>query len=224
MIKKIRKIITILLSAPKTIYFNLKYLPLKDAVKFPIIVSHRVVLRTMKGEVVINSPIKTGMIKIGFGELAIFDGKYSRTIWQNSGTVVFNGKASLGQGTKLTVGGTLIFGKNFSVTAESQFICKKRMVFGDDVLISWQNLFMDSDLHKIETLDGTRLNPDRDVIIGNHVWIGCRCTILKGSRIGDNVIVASNSRISGDLSNYSECVIGGVDSVSVLKSEVNWIK
>ena len=35
--------------------------------------------------------------------------------------------------------------------------------------------------------------PGEDIIIGNNVWIGAGCTILKGVKISDNCIVASGS-------------------------------
>ena len=35
---------------PETILFNFRYLPLKQAIKFPIVISHRDALQTMSGE------------------------------------------------------------------------------------------------------------------------------------------------------------------------------
>ncbi|OBR89902.1 hypothetical protein CLRAG_38790 [Clostridium ragsdalei P11] len=64
-----------LLGIPKTILFNFRYFSLKDAIKFPIILSHRVVLSKMDGKIVIEAPIKFGMIRIGFGNLPLFDQK-----------------------------------------------------------------------------------------------------------------------------------------------------
>jgi acetyltransferase-like isoleucine patch superfamily enzyme len=41
------------------------------------------------------------------------------------------------------------------------------------------------------------VNPDKEIYFGDNVWIGCRCTTMKGSYIGDNIIVGSNSTITG---------------------------
>ena len=49
----------------KTLYFNFKYLPFKEAVKLPVFLSRHVCLKKIKGKVIINSKIRTGMIKIG---------------------------------------------------------------------------------------------------------------------------------------------------------------
>lgn len=59
----------------KTIYFNLKYLPFKQAVKLPILVSNKVYLKSLLGKIIIECPISTGLIQIGYGEVGIFDNK-----------------------------------------------------------------------------------------------------------------------------------------------------
>jgi len=76
----IRKLYLGIMALPKTIYFNFKYLKFSQAIKIPIFVSHRVWLMETEGHVKIPQPVKTGMVKIGFGEIGIFDQHRSRTI------------------------------------------------------------------------------------------------------------------------------------------------
>ncbi len=38
-----------------------------------------------------------------------------------------------------------------------------------------------------------------EVIIGNRVWIGANCTILKGAHIGDDCVIAAGSVVKGDV-------------------------
>jgi acetyltransferase-like isoleucine patch superfamily enzyme len=40
---------------------------------------------------------------------------------------------------------------------------------------------------------------DGDILIGNNVFIGAQCTILPGTIINDNVVIASNSVVKGVL-------------------------
>lgn len=50
----------------KTIFFNLKYLPLNQAVKLPIYVYRDVRFNRLKGNIQLNAPqVYRGMIKIG---------------------------------------------------------------------------------------------------------------------------------------------------------------
>lgn len=67
--KKIKKILHFIISMPKTIYFNFKYLSVKDAIKLPILVSNRVFLENVGGKILIDGPVKFRMIKIGFQNL-----------------------------------------------------------------------------------------------------------------------------------------------------------
>lgn len=88
----IGKILRYFFALPNTLYFNFHYFPLNIAVRLPVIVSAKTKFAHMGGKVVLNcdSP-KTGMIRIGFGYVGIFDYKFSRTIWENNGCVVFSG-------------------------------------------------------------------------------------------------------------------------------------
>lgn len=223
-LQKINKLYLYLIGIPKTVYFNFKYFNFATAIKLPVLISHRVVLLDTNGKIHINcDSISTGMIKIGFGSVGIFDSKRSRTIWQVSGNVVFNGTCHIGHGSKISVNknGSLFFGNNFTISAESSIVCNKKISFGDDCLLSWNNLIMDTDFHKILDKSNKIINEDKEITIGNKVWIGCRCTILKGTSIKDNIVIGANSCISG-IFNGSNQVIGG-NPPKILKNDIDWI-
>lgn len=144
----------------------------------------------------------------------------SRSIWQVSGTVIFKGKASIGHGSKLSVGGTLILGNGFTITAESSIVASERIEFGKNCLVSWDILVMDTDFHDVKDNSGNILNPPAPIIIGNKVWIGCRCLVLKGSTIPNNCVIGANSLISKKLE--KENVLYGGQPVRALKEEITW--
>ncbi|GKX67452.1 acyltransferase [Inconstantimicrobium mannanitabidum] len=219
---KISNYIEKILSLPKTLIFNFKYFPLKTALKLPILVNYNVCLKEISGEVILDTDIRRGIVKIGFGDIGIFDKNKSRSIWQVAGKVIFKGKSNIGHGSRISVNkdGELILGSNFQISAESSIICNKSITFGDNCLMSWDCLIMDTDFHKIFNINNQRLNNDKPIIIGSNVWIGCRNTILKGAVIGDNVIVAANSSICGYMKGENQ-IIGG-SPMRVLKSDVYW--
>jgi len=219
--KNFRKYYLYLRALPKTIIFNFKYLPFNQAIFLPVFISHRVWLMELSGQVKVHKT-KMGVIKIGFGEVGIFDQMRSRGIWQVSGLVEFKGKSNIGHGSKISVSGTLIVGENVNVTAESAIIAKNSVNIGDNVLISWDSLIMDSDFHKIYDSSGNHLNPSMPVNIGCNVWIGCRVLILKGVTVAEGVVIAASSTISKsiDLESSVAGEVGGV--VSVIKKDIIW--
>ena len=231
----------ILCSIPKTLRFNLHYFPLKTALKLPVVVSHRTYLRELHGKVELPEKVERAMIKVGFGDVGHYDRKRSRGIWQVSGTVSFGGKASIGHGSKISVRGDLHLGDGFNMTAESTIVCAKEISFGNDCLLSWGILVMDTDEHPIfrhetrdsgsvprpevsrsasNNLENERINPDKPILVGDHVWIGCKCVLLKGAEVPNNTVVAAGTLLTSSFSGEHQ-VIGG-NPPTVLKHDIRW--
>lgn len=205
----------------KTLRFNLRYFKLKDALKLPVVISKHVYLRTCRGEIIIEAPLKFGMIEIGYGDVGIFDDKKDRAIWHVMGKVIFERNASIGHGSKISVeeNAELRLGENFRITANSTLFVSEKIHFGKNCLLSWDILVMDSDVHKI--MDGEKyLNPNKPVIVADNTWIGCRCTILKGTCIPEGSVIAANTLLHSTL-DEAHAVYGGNPSKK-LSSNINW--
>ena len=140
--KFINKILRI--SLYKTFRFNFHYLKIKQAFKFPILISKRVKVKNFgRGKIIFESKIKPGMLRIGFLQTGTQDSTYSRTIWELKGIIKIKKNAAFGSGSKISIdeGGELILGNDFICTGGSTFICNKHIEFGDHVLVSWDVLF-----------------------------------------------------------------------------------
>jgi [citrate (pro-3S)-lyase] ligase len=92
---------------------------------------------------------------------------------------------------------------------------------GDDCMFSFEIIIFTSDSHAI--YDNTTLeciNYGQDVVIGNHVWIGCRVILLKGSVISDNSVIGAQSLVTGKImeNNIIAC---GVPA-KIIKRNINW--
>jgi len=206
----------------KTIYFNFKYLPIKQSIKLPILISRKVYLREVSGKILIKGPIRPGLIQLGYGNIGIFDNKKSRSIWEVSGTVIFKGRANIGHGSKISVGknGELILGENFIITAESSLVASKKIEFGNNCLLSWDILIMDTDSHIIKDNTGSIINYPKQITIGDNVWIGCRCLILKGAQIPDNCVIGADSIVNRLLENRNSLYAGS--PVKLMKENITW--
>lgn len=207
---------------PKTLYFNFKYLKLSQAIELPFFVSREVCLLKAGGGVSIVGNLRTGMIRIGFGDVGIFDKKKSRTLWQVSGKVIFNGSANIGHGSKISIGenGILEIGDNFAMTAESSIVCYKLIKFGSGCLVSWDVLIMDTDFHQIKDADNIVLNKNREICLGDKVWIGCRSLVLKGTRVGNSCVIGANSFLNKAFEG-DHLLVGG-NPARIIKKGIDW--
>jgi acetyltransferase-like isoleucine patch superfamily enzyme len=216
------KIINLILGLPKTLRFNFKYFNLRTALKFPVVISNNVRLKNINGKVKIDAPIGTGMIKLGFGDVGIFDERLEKSIFQVSGTIIFKGKCDLGHGFRISTSktGTLTFGNEFKMTANSTIVCNERVTFGEKSLMSWDCLIMDTDFHKIYNEDGLLQNENKDIYIGNQVWICSRCSLFKGTFIDDGSVLGAGSIISSKFNEKNILLLG--NPAKKIKRDIKW--
>lgn len=206
----------------KTIYLNYVY---GGGKKLPIYVYRHTKLKSCKGKVILPANASRGLIRLGEHCLGHIDRKSTPTIWNLAdGTVEFKGSCFLNQGTRISVGngGKLVFGDHVTCTGDSEIYCNHIIKIGDNSLMSWDILLLDSDQHQIIDASNKVFNKPKPIKIGTRVWIGCRTTILKGTQIPDNSIVASGSILSKSF-NQSNVIIAGIGSnQSVIKENIDW--
>ena len=87
----------------------------------------------------------------------------------------------------------------FSMNSNSTLVAACKICLGDDVMISRNVVIYDSDFHSILDEFGNCVNRARNVIVGNHVWIGANVTLLKGAIIGEGSIIGANATITGEI-------------------------
>lgn len=151
------------------------------------------------------------MLRVGFGEVGIFDKRYERSVLQIDGIVMLNGKCYLGHGARLCVteNGVLTIGNNYVNTAAGRILCSKLITIGDNVLVSWNTTIMDTDWHQIKNVISNEVYKEsRDIFIGKNVWIGMGGIVLKGSIIPSGCIIAANAVVTKAFNNENSVLAG----------------
>lgn len=92
---------------------------------------------------------------------------------------------------------------------------------GEGTLFSANITLRTGDSHSvIDVANGKRLNKSRNIIVGDHVWIGNTVIITKGTILGSHCVVATGSVVTGKAF-PNHCVVGG-NPAKVLKEGIDW--
>lgn len=113
--------------------------------------------------------------------------------------------------------GTTFEDTHLAVTGRNRKIC-----VGKDCMFATDIDVRTGDSHAIVNLCGEKQNCEKDVLIGDHVWIAAHCSILKGSTILKESIVGTRSTVT---KSFDKCnvVIGG-SPARILKEGVSWTR
>lgn len=135
------------------------------------------------------------------------------------GTLIINGRVKIGPGVQIVVapGGKLILNDGTYITADAKIFCSSVVEIGRRCAISWGTSIIDSDFHQIY-YKGRKENSQR-IKIGDHVWIGCNSTVLKGVNINSHSVIAAGSVVTKDLPNN---VLAGGNPARILKENISW--
>ena len=211
------------LAFPRSLWYNLRWLPFSQAIRMPILLSCRTVVENGSGKLTLGvANPRMGLVKIGFHTCQCSDYRHDRTRINLRGHLHIAGACALGAGCRVEVAetGTLTLGDQLKLGSCSLVVCHCAISFGTNVLTSWNCTLMDTDQHQLVDADGVRSNPDRPVVIGDNVWLGCHVLVPKGVTLPSYSVVGAGSVLRGG---YDEphTVVAGNPAV-VVRHGVDW--
>ena len=153
--------------------------------------------------------------KLTLSDASYFNNKRSSVIMvKKNGRFIAN-KSCVYYGASIKIGENAVFSMgNSFINADCKIECSEKISIGDDCAISFDFCAMDSNAHE---LNGKRRIGE--IMIGNHVWIGSRVTVLPDVTIGEGAVIASNSMVNKDVPPHT--LVGGIPA-KVLKTNVEW--
>lgn len=118
------------------------------------------------------------------------------------GRLNINRMVKINSGSKLKVrkNAFVEIGENTFINHNTLIVSHEKILIGKDVQIGPNVLIYDHD-HDFRAEDGVKSMKyvTSPVEIGDNVWIGANTIILRGTKLGNNCVIAANSVIKGEI-------------------------
>lgn len=164
-----------------------------------------------------------GKNNILFCDGTIFQDSYLRFGGDNSVVFFEKNKYVLKIEAKIGFDSTIYFGKDNFINKKIILRAaeRKNIIIGNDCLFSFNVYLYTADPHLLYDFSGRRINQSKNILIGDHVWIGQNSLILKGTQLGSGSVVGGNSVITSG-PKKSNCVYAGNPGKKV-KSDIYFL-
>lgn len=121
---------------------------------------------------------------------------------------------------------TLIkLGDSCTMSEKNQIVAgetKTSVILGNDCMLSNHIIIRTTDAHPIyDQTTKERINPAKNVVIGNHVWMSPDVKIMKGSIINNGCIIGSNTIVNKIIP--PNCLAVGYPA-KIVKENVKWTR
>lgn len=112
---------------------------------------------------------------------------------------------------------TTIKNANFFLVASEN----TKVILGKDCMLSYDITFRPNDGHTIYNKNTRQVkNIPQDILVGDHVWIGAKVVVLKGTKIPSNSIIGTCSLVNKAYSEENTVIAG--TPAKIIKKDVNW--
>lgn len=196
----------------KTIVINFRTQPFNKAIKFPILIYGKLKIYSLRGKVIIDAPIKTGMIKIGFNS-DLFSAPRGPVMFNINGILILKGNVTFSVDTAFDISGHCELLDLAFIGNGAKIRCWKNVHIGRNVRLASECQLFDTNFHYVRNVEtGVVHRNAAPVYIGDYCWIGNRTTIMKGTKLPDYTIVAGNTLLNKDYTKQ-DCfapMIGGI--------------
>jgi acetyltransferase-like isoleucine patch superfamily enzyme len=144
-------------------------------------------------------------------------------IYGNNNQILINSKVQLNSSTivlrgdncKIEIGEGSTFGGIYMVCMGQNNFIK----IGKECMFAEKTDLWATDSHPIYNDQNELINPSKSITIGNHVWAGAKCSILKGIQIGDGAVIGMSSIVTKDVAAFT---LNVGNPLRCIKNNINW--
>ena len=163
-----------------------------------------------------------GVLQIGFSDRDYSFNQPSLLNILGELIIIGEGKHLFSVGTSIYIAknAQLSIDEGFTASHNLKIFCRDKIFIGKNNMWSYYVILMDNDGHIMMNAENEIINKNEPVFIDDNCWIGCRCTILKGSIIPNGTIVGANSIVCKSLE-YKNSIYCG-QGPSLIRKECYW--
>lgn len=198
-----------------TLKINFRLLPLRQALRLPIVVKGPLHLNIgREARVVLPEDAKHGVVVIGSQHetYQAYAGKAQLSLF---GTWQVRGKVRIGVDSCIYIhsGATFTTGEGVYIARDSQIECAEQITLGDHVLAG-EIYICDTAGHQV-THSGQKQPMTRPIVIGEGCYFGFRTQVLRGTVIPSHCVIGSGAVCTHDYSaeNEGHLLLTGVPAV-----------
>ncbi len=207
----------------KTLYFNFKKFPFKTARKLPVFFYGKVKFNSINGNIIIDAPVKRGMV--GFGQPYEWN-----TVEKGTAEIIMDGvfkvkgHIQFGKDYFLKIGpkGYLEMGHLASLGSNGKIICMDKITMGNYARLGSESQIIDTNFHQmIDTVTNEKYSMTAPIEIGSYNYIGNRVSIMQKTKTPDYCNIASNSLCNKNYTSLGENILIGGIPAKLLRSEIS---
>ena len=210
-----------LLNFVKSVFFNFRYLPFKQAIYMPVwITTNLKECKLKRGQLILKRPYRKSVF-IGSGGSPALQHFYSGLMISEGGKLILNGLTVFSEGSVIRCDKDAIIeiGKDFYCNKNCFIRSTNHLIIGNNCLLGWNVQILTTDGHSI-MYDNHQCEKDKYVRIGNHVWVASNSYIQKDVDIADDCVIAQGAIITKSFSE-PKCLIGGIPA-KIIKKGITW--
>jgi acetyltransferase-like isoleucine patch superfamily enzyme len=162
-------------------------------------------------KIILNSLLTIGVKQVNSSSIE------TRLLIEKNGIFEINESFQIYAGSYIRIlkNAQLIIGGGF-INEGVEITCGSKIKIGYGCTIARNVVIRDYDAHTLELPD---YEISKEIIIGDHVWIGTRAMILKGVKIGDGAVVAAGAIVTKDVP--AGAIVAGVPA-KIVRENVKW--
>ena len=139
-------------------------------------------------------------------------------VWEILDNSIDEAMNGFGKNIHITIGKNTSFTNDVHVNAQEDDMS---IEIGENCMLSNHIIIRTSDSHPIYSLDSNqRINKAKPIKIGNHVWVGNKTILLKGTELSNESIVAAGSVVTKKFIENNIIVAG--NPAKIIKTNINW--